>query len=173
MLKQLPNDVLEIIINNLEIKDRYSFILTNKTNNDNFGKEKFKKKFQYLLVKRLLNNDLYKFKNEIINLSEKERNKIFLESIHNIRTIWLNEQQGFYDMKYILECMMYGSRITDLNEITNHTSNHFNNHFYNYIVECIGFLTIKDREKIQKNIDNTPVLKGLHSNFKPIKKIFY
>lgn len=173
MLNQLPNDVLEIVINNLKIKDRYSFILTNKTNNDNFGKEKFKKKFQYLLVKRLLNNDLYKFKNEIINLSEKERNKIFLESIHNIRTIWLNEQQGFYDMKYILECMVYGSRITDLNEITNHTSKHFNNHFYNYIVECIGFLTIKDREKIQKNIDDTPVLKGLHSNFKPIKKIFY
>ena len=173
MLNKLPNDILEIVINKLEIKDRYSFILTNKTNNHNFGKEKLKKKFQYLLVKRLLNNDLYKFKNEIINLSEKERNQIFLESIHNIRTIWLNEQQGFYDMKYILECMMYGSRITDLNEITNHTSNHFNNHFYNYIVECIGALTIKDREKIQKNIDNTPVLKGLHSNFKPIKKIFY
>ena len=173
MLNKLPNDILEIVINNLEIKDRYSFILTNQTNNDNFGKEKFKKKFQYLLVKRLLNNDLYKFKNEIINLSEKERNEIFLESIHNIRTIWLNEQQGFYDMKYILECMMYGSRITDLNGITNHTSNHFNNHFYNPIVECIGFLTIKDREKIQKNIDNTPVLKSLHSNFRPIKKIFY
>ena len=168
MLNKLPNDILEIVINNLEIKDRYSFILTNKTNNYNFGKEKFKKKFQYLVVKRLLNNDLYKFKNEIINLSEKERNKIFLESIHNIRTIWLNEQQGFYDMKYILECMINGSRIIDLNQLTNHTSNHFNKYFYNSIVDCIGFLTIEDREKIQKNIDYKPVLKGLHSNFIPI-----
>lgn len=173
MLNDIPIELLPLIIDKLQFNDTYNLLLTNKKFNNEFGKDKFKKKYQYLLVERLLNNDLHKFKKEIINLSEKERHEIFLESIHNIRTIWLNEQQGFYDMKYILECMMYGSRITNLNEITNHTSNHFNNHFYNYIVECIGDLTIKDREKIQKNIDDTPVLKGLHSNFIPIKKIFY
>ena len=84
---------------------------------------------------------------------EKERHEIFLASIHNIRTIWLNEQQGFYDMKYILECMVHGSRIINNNELTNHTSNHFNKHFYDSIVDCIGFLTTEDREKIQKNIN--------------------
>lgn len=173
MLNDIPIELLPLIIDKLQFNDKYNLLLTNKKFNNEFGKDKFKKKYQYLLVKRLLNNDLHKFKKEIINLSEKERHEIFLKSIHNIRTIWLNEQQGFYDMKYILECMIYGSRITDLNELTNHTSNHFNNHFYNSIVECIGFLTIKDREKIQKNIDDTPVLKGLHSNFMPIKKIFY
>jgi hypothetical protein len=173
MLDYIPIEILPLIIGKLQYSGVYNLLLTNKKFNYEFGKDKFKKKYQYLLVKRLVNCDLHKFKKEIINVSEKERHEIFLASIHNIRTIWLNEQQGFYDMKYILECMVHGSRIININELTNHTSNHFNKHFYDSIVDCIGFLTTEDREKIQKNIDYKPVLRSLHSNFRPIKKIFY
>ena len=167
----IPYDVLSLVVDNLGCIDRYNLLLTNQSFNENFGKDKFKTKFHYLVVKNLVNKDLDKFKKEIQNVNDNERNEIFIYAIHNIRTVWLNQEQGFYNMKYIFECMINGSRINDINSLTNHNSNHFYKFFYNPIIDCIGLLGVEDREEIQKNIDCSDMLRSLHSNFKPVQKI--
>ena len=32
-------------------------------------------------------------------------------TLNHIETVWLNKSQGFYNMRYILECMLIGSRV--------------------------------------------------------------
>ena len=68
MLDYIPNEILPLIIDKLQFNDTYNLLLTNKKFNNEFGKDKFKKKYQYLLVKRLLNCDLHKFKKEIFTI---------------------------------------------------------------------------------------------------------
>ena len=102
----LPYDVLSLIIDHLGCIDTYHLLLTNQSFNDDFGKDKFKKKFHYLAVKNLINRDLNKFQREISNVNDSERDKIFIHTLHDIRTVWMNQVQGFYNMKYIFECMI-------------------------------------------------------------------
>ena len=171
MLNDIPFEILELIINSLNCNDTYHILLTNNYLNDSFGKEKFKKKFNYFIVNKLVNLNFFKFKNQFKDLNDNDRDKIFINCIHNIKTIWLNQEQGFYDMKYILECIINGSRIYNKNKLINHTSKHFYKHFYFPIIECIEDIYPTDRNKIQENIDQHTILKSLHSDFIPVQKI--
>tara|TARA_B100001123_G_C15197431_1_gene981908 strand:+ start:543 stop:1058 length:516 start_codon:yes stop_codon:yes gene_type:complete len=163
----LPYEIIELIMTDLSCGFYYNFIRTTKKIYLKFGKEKFKKKFMnFVLVKKYLNNDYNKFKYYIQHLNEDELNKILILSVNNIETVWLNETCGFYNLKYIFECIYNGGNINDINNL-NHTGKHFYRFFYNNILINI----VKDnREETQKNVDNCVVLKNLHTQFRPYIK---
>ena len=167
----LSHDVLSLIVDHLGCSDTYHLLLTNHSFNNDFGKDKFKKKFHFLLVKSLVNQNFNKFQKEISNINDSERDEIFIHTLHDIRTVWLNQEQGFYNMKYIFECMINGSRINDRSRLTNHNSTHFYEFFYQPIVDCIGSLNEEDRKEIQEKIDLSGILRSLNSDFKPVDKI--
>jgi len=170
MMDILPYDVLSLVVDNLGCIDTYNLSLTNSSFNDNFGKDKLRNKYHYLVVKKLVNRDFDKFQKEIPNVNDNERDEIFIHTLHDIRTVWMSQEQGFYNMKYIFECMINGSRINDVNCLTNHNSNHFYEFFYHPIVDCIGYLGVEDREEIQENIDRSGMLRSLYSNFRSVNK---
>jgi len=166
----LPNDILSLVVDILGAIDTYNLILTNSSFNDEFGKDKIKRKFYYLTIKNLVNRDFDKFQVKIKDVEDDDRNEIFIHTLHDIRTVWMSQEAGFYNMKYIFECMINGSRINNVNRLTNHTSNHFYKFFYHPIVNCIGDLGVKDREEIQDNVDRSGMLRSLYSNFVEYEK---
>jgi hypothetical protein len=174
MLDILPVEVLIIIGEKLHAKDTYNLLLVKKEITNHFGKEFLKKRFYYQKVQKLINNDFSTFKKEIILLDKKDLEKVFFYSLHNINTTWMNNSQGFFNMKYICECMILGCRIDDdAWEALNSTAKHFYVSFYNDLENVIYSLNENDREQIQKNIDNCRKLKSLHTDFIPFKKYSY
>jgi len=167
MLDLLPNELLTIIIENLNYRDLYKFIYINSNINDNFS-QYFKDKYYHVLVIKLVNNDFHTFCNKLVLLNNYQLEKVFIHTLNNIETLWLNKCQGFYNMKYILECMILGIKI-DKNIISNMNARglHFKNHFYS---ELLKVVELEDRKSIQNKIDNIPKLKSLHSTFIPYKK---
>ena len=167
MLDLLPTDLILIIIENLNYRDLYKFINTNSNINNNFS-QYFKDKYYHILLMKLVNNDLHTFCNKLVLLNNEQLEKVFIHTLNNIETVWLNKCQGFYDMKYILECMVLGSKLNYKIEIyLNNNARHFKNHFYDKLLEVVE---CKDRKSIQNKIDNIPKLKSLHSTFIPFKK---
>ena len=171
MLDCFPVEILNQVADNLDCKDTYNLSLVQRELNKQFNTEYLKNRFHYLVFQKLINTDFARFKKNIFTLKREDLNKIFNYSIQNIDTVWMNYEQGFLNMKYILECMIIGCRINDsLLQSLNFTGRYFNKYFYSDIVKAIGSFDHNDREKIQKNIDNTGMLRSLHSNFIPFNK---
>lgn len=167
MIDELSYDILKIIINCLNYKDNINLLKVNKYINSEFT-EYIKIKFYYLFIIKLVNKDLNKFKKEIILLKPICMKKVFIYCLNNISTVWLNQTQGFYNMRYIFECMLIGCRVDKTIQYQfNYTGSHFYQYFYLDLLNCINS---NDKIIIQKNIDNCPNLKSLHSNFRSIKK---
>ncbi len=167
MIDELSYDILKLFTNHLNYKDCSNLLKVNKYINKELS-EDIKNKFYYLSVIKLVNKDLNKFKKEISVLKTICMKKVFLHTLNNIETVWLNKSQGFYNMKYILECMLIGCRVDKYIQYKfNYTGSHFYQHFYKDLLNCI---TSTDRLLIHKNIDNCPILRSLHYNFIPFQK---
>lgn len=167
MIDELSQDILKLIGYYLNYKDSSNLLKVNKYINKELS-EHIKNKFYYLSIIKLVNKDLNKFKKEISLLKPICMEKVFLHTLNHIETVWLNKSQGFYNMKYILECMLIGNRVDkSIQYQFNSTGSHFYQHFYQDLLNCI---TSTDRIIIQKNIDNCPKLKSLHYNFIPFQK---
>jgi hypothetical protein len=168
MIQNLPIEIQYLIIDHLECEDTYRLLLTSRELNDEFGKDEFKKRYHYRILQKLVNKDYLGFRNKIQVVSTKsDLDKIFIYSLNHIETVWLNKEQGFYCMNYILECMIMGCRITELSILQNHTAKHFFEFFYDNILDTI---IEGDRIGTQEKIDNSRMLRSLYSNFKPYKK---
>lgn len=170
MINNFSYDLLIIFVKNLNYKDIYKLLRVNKYINNSLS-EYFKKRFYYLFVIKLININLEFFKKEILLLKPVCLKKVFIYTLNNIDTVWLNKSQGFYNMKYILECMIIGCRVDKTIQYKfNYTGSHFYQYFYQDLLNCI---TCNERIIIQRNIDKTPRLKSLHSNFVPFNKKNY
>jgi hypothetical protein len=170
MIQNLPIEIQSLIIDHLECEDTYRLLHTSRELNDEFGKDEFKKRYHYhyRILQKLVNKDFLGFMNKIRVVSTKsDLDKIFIYSLNHIGTVWLNKEQGFYCMNYILECMIMGCRITEISILQNHTAKHFFENFYDNILENI---IEGDKIGTQEKIDNSRMLRSLHSNFKPYKK---
>jgi hypothetical protein len=170
MLDLLPTDLISIIIENLNYRDLYKFINTNCYINKHFS-QYFKDKYYHIFVIKLVNNNLHTFRNKLVLLNSEQLNKVFIHTLNNIETVWLNNCQGFHNMKYILECMILGTTI-DKNIISNMNARglHFKKCFYDVLLKVVE---LEDRKSIQNKINNIPRLKSLHSTFIPYKKNLY
>ena len=167
MINEFSYDLLKLFVKDLNYKDISNLLKVNKYINNSLS-EYFKNKFYYLFVIKLVNKDLEIFKKEILLLKPLCLKKVFIYTLNNIKTVWLNDRQGFYNMKYILECMIIGCRVDKTIQYQfNYTGSHFHQHFYQDLLNC---LTSNERIIIQRNIDNTSRLKSLHSNFVPYNK---
>jgi len=167
MIDKFPLEIIYLIIDYLSYKDFYNILFISKYINCNFSSY-FKDKYHYLLVIKLVNNDLYKFRKCITILDSNKLEKVFIYTLNNINTVWLNKTQGFSNMKYILECMIIGCRINEyIKENMNTKGYHFYEHFYYDILNAVKFY---NRNSIQENINNCRKLKSLHSNFIPFVK---
>ena len=142
--------------------------------NDDFSGE-FKRRFHYKTVQKFINKDFPRFKKEIQSISQEGLENVFFHALNNIDTVWMNKACGFYEMKYICECMIQGCRINDISNMNEWSiqSQHFKGHFYHDLVNAIGSLNENNREQIQKNIDTCRKLKSLHSDFKQFYKYEY
>ena len=162
MLNILSYDLLIIFVKDLNYKHFSNLLKVNKYINKSLSNH-FKSRFYYLFVIKLVNKDLEVFKKEILLLKPLCLKKVFIHTLNNIQTVWLNKTQGFYNMKYILECMLIGCRVDKTIQYQfNYTGSHFYQYFYKDLLNCI---TCNERIIIQRNIDNTPNLKSLHYNF--------
>ena len=167
MFDLLPTDLILIIIENLNYRDLYKFINTNSYINNNCS-QYFKDKYYHIFVMKLVNNDLHTFCKKLVLLNNEQLEKVFIYTLNNIETLWLNKCRGFYDMKYILECMILGSKLNYKIEIhLNNKAQHFVYYFYDELLEVVRH---KNRKSIQNKIDNIPKFKNLHSTFIPFKK---
>lgn len=167
MIDEFSYDLLIIFVKNLNYKHFSNLLKVNKYINKSLSKH-FKNRFYHLFVIKLVNKDLEVFKKEILLLKPLSLKKVFIHTLNNIKTIWLNKTQGFYNMKYILECMIIGCRVDKTIQYQfNYTGSHFHQYFYKDLLNCI---TCNERIIIQRNIDKTPILKSLHSNFIPFNK---
>lgn len=167
MLLNLPVDIQKLVINNLECKDVYYLLLTNSIFNNEFGKKKFKEKYRNIIfLKKYLNKNYDKFKYLIKYVEKKDLDMIFILALNNIQTVWSDQVCGFFDMKYIFECIFHGCHINNI-DLLKRNGLHFYKYFYDDIVKTI---VEDDREKTQYNIDNCKKLKALHSNFIPFNK---
>lgn len=167
MLFNLPIEILNLIIDLLNYKDIYNLLLINSYFNNKYGKDKFKEKYiSNIHLEKYLNKDYNKFKNLIQYVNEDKLEEIFLLSLHDIKTVWINFMCGIYDMKYIFECMYYGCRINDTKKLQGQAL-HFYRFFYNHILRAI---VEGDREKTQININNCKMVRSLHTDFKPFNK---
>ena len=171
MLDNLPSEILYQVVHSLDCKDTRNLVLVKREFNEQFGKEFLKTRFHYLAVQKLINRDFPRFKKEIQTLSKEDLEKVFFRSLHKIDTVMMNKEQGFYEMKYICECMILGCRIDDsIWHSLYYSGQHFYEYFHSYIVKAIGSLGHNEREQIQKNIDNCRKLKSLHTNFIPFHR---
>lgn len=167
MINLLPNDILPIIVNNLHFKDIYSLFYVSREINDIYYKS-FKGKYYHNYLKKLVNNNYEKFKNELQYVKDG-LNELFIYCLQNIETVWFNYEQGFHNMKYIYECMLKDCRINnDIRKKLNIRGYHFYDNFYKDLLNCID----DDRIITQENINNCKKLFSLHSNFRPYIKNF-
>ena len=171
MIDDFPIEILNMIIKQLDYKSLYNLVLTNNEFKKLYS-EYLKENFFYLFPIKYINNDLSIFRENIILLNETDRNKVLMHAINNIDTVWLNKEQGFYNMKYILECMLIGCEITIfMEEEMNYSARHFYDIFYMDLLNCLKKNNqIQNRENVQKKINNVGILRSLHSNFIPFKK---
>ena len=167
-IDDLPIDVLPFIINNLHYKDIYNLFYVSKDINEMYGSS-FKEKYYHNYLIKLINNNYEKFKDELHYVKDG-LNELFIHSLQNIETVWLNNEQGFHNMKYIYECMLRGCRINDdiLNQLTI-TGYHFYDHFYIDLLDLLDCMD-DDRFVTQENINNCGKLRSLHSTFRPYPK---
>ena len=136
-LLELPKELILEILSKIDYwKDNKSLIETAPYFRKRIGGEIFKERFlPYFFKNKFINNNYVKFKKYINLLNKKELHNIFLLSLSNIKTVWMNEVCGFYDMRYIFECMYNGCRIKDkdiryINKVKGNAT-HFYLCFYN------------------------------------------
>lgn len=175
-LLELPKELISEILSNINnYKDYKNLIETSQIFNKLIGGKIFRDKYLYdIILNKFFNKNYNKFKYYLHLLNKKELNNIFLLTLSDIKTVWLNHTQGFGDMRYIFECLYLGCNIENCNienynieNFNSSSASHFLIHFYNDLLRCIVY---NDRNLTIENINNCRKLKSLHSNFKPYDK---
>lgn len=142
-------DILEIIYNNLPIKERLKFIRTNKFFYNNFKKETRKYK-----LKLYLNKDYEKFYHTLKdNKYEDYYEKIYINEIITkcfmcIPNVWASHTCGMYDLRFIFELIFNGY---DPEKEVREYNIHFHIHFYERIKDCLSETRNETLEKIEKD----------------------
>lgn len=154
----ITNDIIDLLLNQLNLKNKINFIKSNKFIYHNFIKlyEKYK---IYLFI----NNDYLIFYNYLKNndYSINDLNDFIKISIRNIPIVYKNNICGFYDLKYIFE-LFY---INQNNLLSDSEIKNINLHFYIHFYEKIKNILNNDRNICIQNIEKTKYLISLHQNF--------
>ena len=163
MLLDIPLEVFNLIIDNIDYKDTYNLLQTNSYFNKNYGNKNFIERYNHKIdLSKYLNQDYNRFHNLIKYVNKDYLHEIFKYSVSKINIVWMNCICGVYDLRFIFECMYNGCRIEDDLKLK---SKHFYKHFYKHILKSI---VENDRFKTQILIDNNNMLTSLHSQFVPI-----
>ena len=118
------------------------------------------------------NNDYIKFY-KLLNKYNYKEDKEYLEeilnlSINNINTIWKDDINGYYDLRYLFE-LIY--EYNDMIEILNfQDSYNNNNHIKVMIINNILLCIKSSRSETLKQIDNAKYLSSLKNDFNPKSK---
>lgn len=154
----ITNDIIDLLLNQLNLKNKINFIKSNKIIYHNFKKiyEKYK---IYLFI----NNDYLIFYNYLKNnyYSIDDLNDFIKISIRDIPTVYKNNICGFYDLKYIFELFYLNQNNLLLEDEIRNINLHFYIHFYHKLINILN----NDRQKCIKNIEKTKYLISLHKNF--------
>lgn len=156
------DDIINIIVNNIsDSKSIFNFIITNKYFYNLLKINLNKLKIEYFFY----NNKYLKFYEclQKFNYNKLFLNCLFIKAIKNIKTVWSNNQNGFYDMRYIFELMFIGYELNNELIIINNLQN--NNFYRNFYYDLKKTIIYKNRSETIKNINNTPILTSLKQNF--------
>jgi hypothetical protein len=161
MIDHLPNDIILNIFENIDkIKDLINFSQINSLIYKLLGN-----KLSKIRIINYINNDYYKYYKYLYTyIYDIEFLQYLLNiAVNNILTVWGNEQNGFYDMRYIFE-LMYKGCVLDEKEYGN---KHFYKHFYYKIKDCI---IVNNRSQTINNINISFNLTSLKTKFNYFKK---
>jgi hypothetical protein len=173
MILYLHFDILNHILHNyLDLDSYINLIKTCKSINESKSNV-IKEKFVTIQLQKYINTNYVKFNKLISLISKSNLDEVFKLCLFKIETIWENQQNGRYDLRFIFECLYNGCKIKnksdyfECNNLNYIKYCHFYNHFYQDIVNCI---VENNKVLTLKKINNCPKLKSLHSDYKPCNK---
>jgi len=151
-------DILYLIYNNLNYKDKYNFIQINK---DLY--HLLKDDYQKFKLIKYINNDYLNYYNLLNTFDYKNdeefMNKIIIKAFMNIPKIKPSLVVEMYDLRYIFELIYNNYNIKD--EDIKRYNPHFYIHFYKKIKNCI---INNDRKLTLERIENDSYLYSLKQN---------
>ena len=164
----IPHEIVDIIFSKMPYENKKKIVLINK-----YLYKKYNKKIHFYRLDKYLNNDYIKFY-KLLNKYNYKEDKEYLEeilnlSINNINTIWKDDINGYYDLRYLFE-LIY--EYNDMIEILNfQDSYNNNNHIKVMIINNILLCIKSSRSETLKQInDNTKYLSSLKNDFNPKSK---
>lgn len=156
MLLMLPTDNLNIIFNQLNLKDKNNLSICNKELNNYYGKDNiFKYRIEYYLNNDYIN--FYNFLNKYI-YDDDYLNYLAIKSIKNIPSIYRSRCGGYYDMRFVYEIMYFGIILED--NLVQKLNKNFYIFFYKNLKECL----------VKKNKNKKKIIQLLKNNFKFFEK---
>ena len=160
----IPHEIIDIIFQNMDYLNKKNFILINK-----YLYKKYNKKIHFYRLDIYLNNDYKKFY-LLLNYHDYKEDKIYLEkvlnlSINNLQTVWKNDNNGYFDLRFLFELIYKHKRLIKNLEFKNPYKH--NNHIIIAIINTI-ILSIKSTRKETLNeINNNSYLSSLKNDFNP------
>ena len=171
LYRELPIDLLTNIVSYIGI-GTYMFI--NKYISTSPTIIDMKKQYAMTKIQQLVNSDYLKFINCLKNVNF---DNIFIKNLFyknitkdKIPVLWTNNYMcGYYDLKYIFEMMYYLSNSSI--HINDHCVEQSNSHLYRYFYQLLKRVISPDRKQTILEINKTPCLFPLHSEFVGYDKI--
>ena len=152
----INTDNIKNILNFLDLEDKISFTICNKTIYNNFYDDIKKEIYKYVNID-------YKYFKRCINTFKYDKQTIKtlgLLAIANPNVVWGGYMVKYYDLRYIFELIMQDLDIND-SDIIN-INNHVNIRFMLITLKnCKSF----NRFETKNNIQKQPCLRTLHYDF--------
>ena len=131
--------------------------------------KKYNKKIYFYRLDKYLNNNYIKFY-KLLNKYNYNEDKKYLEkilnlSVKNINTVWRNDNNGYYDLRYLFELIYKYLEIINYLKL-NGTYNH-NNHIIVKIINTIILCIKSTRKETLNEINNNSWLLSLKNDFNP------